>query len=110
MELKPLKCLVVALSALVAVDNAAAITAITDKASLDTAIEFWGGDEAGATAEYGPIGDWDTKDVVSFESMFGGRQPWHAEFNEDITRWNTGKGTAFNDMFGGCTKFNQPIG
>lgn len=42
---------------------------------------------------------------TSMDSMFAGS----ANFNQDISHWNTANITSLSDTFSGCTKFNQDI-
>jgi surface protein len=74
-------------------------------ATLRAAVALWFDDKAAAVKQYGPIGDWDTRDVKSMRGLFKNR----ADFDEDIGRWNTGGVEDMNGMFNGAAKFNRPL-
>jgi surface protein len=74
-------------------------------ATLRAAVALWFDDNAAAVARYGPIGDWDTRDVKSMNTLFQDRE----DFDEDIGRWNVGRVEDMNSMFCGAKKFNQPL-
>jgi hypothetical protein len=57
--------------------------------TLRAAVALWFGDNAAAVARYGPIGDWDTRDVRSMRALFQDRFS-QGGFDEDIGRWNVG--------------------
>ena len=48
---------------------AAAVTPIT-QANIHEAVGLHCSDEAAATAQYGPIAEWDTKEITSFRGLF----------------------------------------
>jgi surface protein len=73
--------------------------------TLRAAVALWFDDNAAAVARYGPIGDWDTRDVRSMRELFRDR----ADFDEDIGRWNVGGVEDMNRMFRGAASFNQPL-
>jgi surface protein len=73
--------------------------------TLRDAVALWFDDNAAAVARYGPIGDWDVRDVTDMQELFEGR----ADFDEDIGRWNVGRVEDMSFMFNGATKFNQPL-
>lgn len=52
------------------------------------------------------ISFWDTSQVKDMEAMFSGA----IKFNQDIGSWDTSKVTDMNEMFGGASAFNQDIG
>lgn len=59
------------------------------------------------------IGLWDTSDVTNMSFAFDcaqTSQAGRANFNEDISNWNTSKVTTFYAMFQQQHLFNQPIG
>ncbi len=66
---------------------------------------LWFSDKAAAVARYGPIGDWDTRDVKSMRKLFEDR----AGFDEDIGRWNVGGVEDMGSMFDNAHSFNQPL-
>jgi hypothetical protein len=74
-------------------------------ATLRAAVALWFDDNAAAVARYGPIGDWDTRDVRSMRELFEDR----TDFDEDIGRWSVGSVEDMSIMFHGATKFNQPL-
>jgi hypothetical protein len=74
-------------------------------ATLRAAVALWFDTNAAAVARYGPIGDWDTRDVKSMNGLFAKR----AGFDEDIGRWNVGGVEDMNGMFINAKKFNQPL-
>ncbi len=81
------------------------LRAAVANAALRVAVALWFDDNAAAVARYGPIGDWDTRDVKSMRALFEHR----ADFNEDIGQWNVGSVEDMHAMFNGATKFNQPL-
>jgi hypothetical protein len=74
-------------------------------ATLRAAVALWFSDNAAAVARYGPIDDWDTRDVKSMRGLFARR----ADFDEDIGRWNVGGVEDMRYMFWNATKFNRPL-
>ncbi|CAL6297773.1 unnamed protein product [Bathycoccus prasinos] len=64
--------------------------------------------------DYGTMPNWDTSLVedMSGSAGFGGPLGFSSKstFNGDISKWNTEKVTAMNDMFEGASAFNQDIG
>jgi surface protein len=64
--------------------------------------------------DYGTMPNWDTSLVedMSGSAGFGAPQGFSSKstFNGDISKWNTEKVTAMNDMFEGASAFNQDIG
>ena len=90
------------------------LVAITDTASLQSAVALWCDDEAAATATYGHISTWNTAGVNDMSRLFaraswGGHCSSAQQFNADISGWQTGAVTMMSDMFYGCTHFNQDI-
>jgi hypothetical protein len=73
--------------------------------TLRAAVALWFDDKAAAVARYGPIGDWDTRDVTSMRGLFAGR----ADFDEDIGRWSVGSVEDMSCMFWDAASFNQPL-
>jgi surface protein len=74
-------------------------------ATLRAAVALWFDDNAAAVARYGPIGDWDTRDVKSMRGLFATR----ADFDEDIGRWRVGGVEDMHGMFQDATSFNRPL-
>ncbi len=72
---------------------------------LRAAVALWFDDNAAAVARYGPIGDWDTRDVKSMRDLF----KYRADFDEDIGRWSVGGVEDMGCMFYGAASFNQPL-
>ncbi len=66
---------------------------------------LWFDDNAEAVARYGPIGDWDTRDVKSMNTLFEGREV----FDEDIGRCNVRNVKTMSFMFNGAASFNRPL-
>ncbi|CAL6306677.1 unnamed protein product [Bathycoccus prasinos] len=64
--------------------------------------------------DYGTMPNWDTSLVEDMSGCagFGAPQGFSSKstFNGDISKWNTEKVTAMNDMFEGASAFNQDIG
>ncbi len=73
--------------------------------TLRAAVALWFDDNAAAVARYGPIGDWDTRDVKSMRGLF----EYRADFDKDIGRWNVGGVEDMYGMFFGARKLNQPL-
>jgi surface protein len=65
----------------------------------------WATDKATATAEYGPIGDWDVSAATSMGGLFSN----YPAFNDDISKWNTARVADMVSMFQYTTAFNQNI-
>jgi surface protein len=61
---------------------------------------------AGAGAFDQPIGGWDTRNVTSMRGMFVSA----ASFDQPIGAWDTSAVTTMANMFADATAFNQPIG
>lgn len=61
--------------------------------------------DAADTEEYGPIEQWCTSKITSFDQMFLTK----ADFNADISGWDTTSATSMYAMFEGAHKFNQDI-
>jgi surface protein len=74
-------------------------------ATLHAAVALWFDDKAAAVARYGPIGDWDTRDVKRMCYLFHNR----ADFDEDIGRWNVSSVKDMRGMFSHAASFNQPL-
>ena len=55
--------------------------------SLRAAVQLWRTDRAQATAEYGPIEQWNTSQVTSMQELLEN----YKTFNEDISAWNTSR-------------------
>ncbi|CAB9519764.1 (LipO)protein [Seminavis robusta] len=68
-----------------------------------------------ASSVYGPIETWDVTRVDNFEGLFSLNAPAAgstfdvANFNEDISAWDTSSVTTFKETFYGADKFNQNL-
>jgi surface protein len=79
----------------------------------------WVSNKSASEAEYGPIEDWNIRDVTTFANLFSKSTTkkegkWEYEcisedFNADISKWDTRKVTSFIRAFLGCTNFNQNL-
>ena len=83
----------------VATKRKLATTAITDTASLRTAVSAWCANVADATTTYGHISTWDTSSVTNMSYLFaptssdvGAYCSSYSTFNSNISTWN-GKGS-----------------
>jgi surface protein len=56
-----------------------------------------------------PIGTWDVSLITDFSELFDAviRNAMAADFDEDISTWNTGRATTMFAMFDGARAFNQ---
>jgi surface protein len=61
---------------------------------------------ANVDAFNGPIGSWDTSNVLNMSGIFTNA----VNFNQPIGNWNMAKVTNMSHMFSGSAAFNQPIG
>jgi len=68
---------------------------ITSKGSLRWAAEDYNADAATATAEYGPIADWDVSTITDMSYLFQNLN----NFNADISSWDTSSVTRMDYMF-----------
>jgi len=85
-------------------------TAITDTASLQTAVTDFCNDPVAATVIYGHISTWDTSGVVDMSYLFFTYCSTLPTFDEDITAWDVSQVTTMFMMFRGASAFNQDIG
>ena len=76
----------------------------TTKASLKTAVQAYNANPAAATAEYGPIADWDVSAVTDMSYLFKDL----TNFNADISNWNTSSVTNMYEMFRVRPHASQP--
>ena len=70
----------------------------TDTSSLGGVVAEWekdGAERAEVVAKYGEMKNWDTSDVTRMDYVFRDKQT----FNEDISKWDTGKVMTMKDMF-----------
>ena len=74
-------------------------------ATLRAAVALWFSDNAAAVARYGPIGDWDTRDVKSMRELF----KFRVSFDDDIGRWNVSGVKNMDCMFQNAASCNQPL-
>lgn len=58
--------------------------------TIKPAVVLWTADEASALQQYGPIEQWDTSEVTSFQFLF---QDIATDFKYDLNGWNTAKVT-----------------
>lgn len=58
-----------------------------------------------------PIGTWDVSLITDFSELFDAviRNAMAADFDEDISTWNTGRATTMFAMFDGARAFNQNL-
>ena len=90
------------------------MTAITDTASLRTAVTAWCSDAVAAFSTYGHISSWDTTRVTDMSYLFsddaeGGYCSTYSTFNEDLSGWDTSQVTNMERMFYGASSFNQDL-
>ena len=98
-------------------------------AELPDAVNEWvagGANQIAIVAKYGPIGDWDTSEVTEMRLLFCALDvnalpqalgypfdqlcnPNKADFNEDLSKWDTSKVTGMYSMFLDAAAFNQPL-
>ena len=70
-------------------------TTFTTTASLRTAVQAYDANATSAIATYGPIANWDVAAITNMAQLFKGL----ANFNADISAWNTTGVTDMSDMF-----------
>jgi surface protein len=86
-------------------------TAFTQYHILVAAKNAWLADPAAAEVTYGHIKDWDVSGVNMMFQLFDAYQNASAaNFNDDISNWDTSNVTNMQYMFRGCIAFNQNIG
>ena len=61
-----------------------------DKAELQTAVNAWCSDEAGATATYGLVESWDTSLITDMSYLLYNVPSGRAQCNPPIGDWDTG--------------------
>ena len=66
-----------------------------DKAELQTAVDAWCSNEAGATATYGPIESWDTSLITDMSSLLYAVPSGRAQCNPPIGDWDVSQVTTF---------------
>ena len=94
-------------------------TAITDSASLQTAVTAWCSNATSAEATYGHISDWDTSGVEDMSRLFsrydsswndgGAYCSTYDTFNDDISQWNVSSVTDMENMFYEASSFNSDV-
>ena len=67
----------------------------TDKSALQTAVQAYNANPAGATNTYGPIEGWDVSPITDMSYLFNFLQ----QFNGDISSWDTSSVTDMGFMF-----------
>ena len=57
---------------------------------------------------YGPMASWDVSRVKNFSKLFMGMASFNPQpgASDDISQWDTGSATTFDQMFDGCCLFN----
>mmetsp|Transcript_28655 Transcript_28655/g.40951 ORF Transcript_28655/g.40951 Transcript_28655/m.40951 type:complete len:589 (-) Transcript_28655:161-1927(-) len=75
--------------------------------TLQTAVGKYFGNtwDASDTEKYGPIEEWCTSQITSFDQIF----LFKPDFNADISGWDTTSATSMSAMFEGAHTFNQDI-
>ena len=69
------------------------------------AVYLWCNNRKEAEEKYGPIRDWNTRQVTDMSELF-----WYEEnFNDDIGCWDTSTCTTMERMFFRATSFNYPL-
>eukprot|EP00587_Corethron_hystrix_P003929 CAMPEP_0113318128 /NCGR_PEP_ID=MMETSP0010_2-20120614/12803_1 /TAXON_ID=216773 ORGANISM="Corethron hystrix, Strain 308" /NCGR_SAMPLE_ID=MMETSP0010_2 /ASSEMBLY_ACC=CAM_ASM_000155 /LENGTH=428 /DNA_ID=CAMNT_0000175333 /DNA_START=97 /DNA_END=1383 /DNA_ORIENTATION=- /assembly_acc=CAM_ASM_000155 len=81
---------------------------------VKTAVSEWLDDKSTAKAKYGPIGDWEFCNDISFYQLFygnsnNGGNAKAQKFNDDISDWDTSAVTSMYGMFNQASAFNQDI-
>ena len=94
-------------------------TAITDSASLQTAVTAWCSNATSAEATYGHISDWDTSGVEDMSRLFsrydsdwndgGAYCSTYDTFNDDISQWNVSRVETMAYMFYFASSFNSDV-
>ena len=73
------------------------VSFLRGQGGIRTAVALWCRDPAAAKAQYGPIASWDTSEITIRRWLFQRR----AEFNGDISRWDTSRVRNMEFMFYG---------
>jgi hypothetical protein len=79
--------------------------------TLPRAVKLWCSDRAAASAQYGPIGEWNTSGVIDMRRRFKDKKG-ASDFNDDISGWDVSNVKNMNWTFNaanGATSFNQPL-
>ena len=69
------------------------------------AVGLWCNNRKAAEEKYGPIRDWNTRQVTDMSELFSNK----TNFNDDIGCWDTSTCTSMEHMFCGARVFNQPL-
>ena len=77
----------------------------TTTASLKTAVQAFNANPTAATAEYGPLADWDVSGITDMSYLFKDLK----DFNADVSNWDTSSVTNMYQMFYDAAAFNQPL-
>ena len=77
---------------------------------LKAALTAWNADATAAAATYGAVGTWDVTAVTDFVKLF----EHLANFDEDLSGWDTSRVSSMLQMFnnigaGNTSKFNRPL-
>ena len=78
---------------------------ITDKTSLQTAVDLWISENSSAISTYGQINDWDVSLVTDMSELFMNK----TTFNDNINNWDVSNVTDMSNMFNMANSFNQNI-
>lgn len=83
----------------------------TNDGILRQAVDLWLADSSAAESTYGHIKDWGVGKVINMKDLFNGKGGVTAcaEFNDDISLWDTSQVTAMTNLFMNCPKFNSDI-
>jgi len=74
-------------------------------ANFKKAVKEYTQDPASGKEKYGPISDWDTKQVTKMDYLFC----YADQFDEDISNWDVSSVTDMSGMFDNAKKFNQDV-
>merc|ERR1712032_22692 len=84
----------------------------TDK-DIYEAVDDWREDPVAAERRYGHISDWDVSRVTRMTRLFyvddESNEGDENNFDEDLSRWQTGKVTNMNGMFAGASAFTSDL-
>ena len=62
-----------------------------------------------AQDKYGAIGEWDVSKVSNFFGLFSGDNAFFANFEADLSKWDTSSATSMWKMFSGAKKFESNL-
>jgi hypothetical protein len=72
---------------------------------IGEAVHLWCNNRKTAEEKYGPIRDWNTRQVTDMSELFSNK----TNFNDDIGCWDTSSCTTMEFMFYEAAAFNQPL-